>query len=281
MLDNFPSLLRLLLCVFFSAGLHGSAVYYDWMTSPAEARLVNAPVVVSFLPETDVASFVMSESLQPRPNVTSATAKPHVDDAEQPVLQPVKKVTSPPGSATAEKKPKPSAPVVIKEPKEEAPSAEMVCMAPQDAVYENLSESLADSPSEFASDEMDAKSEQTPNRVQLAQLQSAENALLDTVPTSAYQSLVEAVPNYRSNPLPEYPYVARQKHWEGVVWLLVDVSAEGLVDDLRVEQSCGHRVLDRTASRTVRRWQFSPAKRAGLAVSSQVRIPVRFHLEDD
>ena len=55
---------------------------------------------------------------------------------------------------------------------------------------------------------------------------------------------------------------------------------QSLVDDLRVEQSCGHRVLDRAASRTVRRWQFSPAKRAGLPVSSQARIPVRFRLED-
>jgi len=88
------------------------------------------------------------------------------------------------------------------------------------------------------------------------------------------------MPNYRNNPLPEYPYIARQRHWEGVVWLLVDVSAKGLVDDVDVEQSCGHRVLDRAASRTVRRWEFTPATRAGMPVESQVRIPVRFSLED-
>jgi len=93
-------------------------------------------------------------------------------------------------------------------------------------------------------------------------------------------ALTEAMPNYRNNPLPEYPYIARQRHWEGVVWLLVDVSAKGLVDDVDVEQSCGHRVLDRAASRTVRRWEFTPATRAGMPVESQVRIPVRFSLED-
>jgi protein TonB len=97
---------------------------------------------------------------------------------------------------------------------------------------------------------------------------------------STGEALVEAMPNYRSNPLPEYPYIARQRHWEGVVWLLVDVSAEGLVDDVDVERSCGYRALDRSARKTVQRWEFTPAMRAGLPVESQVRIPVRFSLED-
>ena len=88
------------------------------------------------------------------------------------------------------------------------------------------------------------------------------------------------MPNYRNNPLPEYPYIARQRHWEGVVWLLVDVSAKGLVDDVDLESSSGYRVLDRAASRAVKRWEFTPATRAGLPVDSQVRIPVRFSLED-
>lgn len=92
--------------------------------------------------------------------------------------------------------------------------------------------------------------------------------------------LAEAVPNYRSNPLPEYPYLARQRRWQGTVWLLVDVSADGLVNGLRIEQSCGHSVLDRAASRTVQRWRFTPARRGGVPVASRVRIPVRFHLED-
>ncbi len=94
------------------------------------------------------------------------------------------------------------------------------------------------------------------------------------------RELTEAIPNYRSNPLPEYPLMARQKRWEGVVWLLVDVSTEGLVEDLRVEQSCGYGILDRAASHTVRQWQFTPARRAGQPTASQVRIPVRFQLED-
>ncbi len=94
------------------------------------------------------------------------------------------------------------------------------------------------------------------------------------------EALVEAMPDYLNNPLPEYPYIARQRHWQGVVWLLVDVSASGLVEDVDVERSCGHQVLDRAASRTVKRWEFTPATRAGLPVESRVRIPVRFSLKD-
>jgi protein TonB len=109
--------------------------------------------------------------------------------------------------------------------------------------------------------------------------QGDERGLPDNA-ASASQALTEATPDYSSNPLPKYPRLARQKHWEGVVWLMVDVSAAGLVDDLRIEQSCGHRVLDRAAHRAVSRWRFSPAKRDGLPVSSQVRIPVRFLLEE-
>ena len=115
--------------------------------------------------------------------------------------------------------------------------------------------------------------------VLLASLVTGDVQVVNESPSFA-NSLVEAIPHYRSNPLPEYPRLARKKHWEGVVWLLVDVSADGSVEDLEVEKACGHKVLDRAAERTVKRWQFSPATRGGLPVSSQVRIPVRFRLED-
>lgn len=284
MLSKLPPFLRLSLCLFLSTGLHGGLIYSDWMTSPVESRLVNAPVIVSLRPATDVASSVLSERPQPRSNLASTTAKPRIKDAEQSVAPPITKVSVPAEAATAKKKSKePSASVVREEPQEKTPMAEMVCMAPQEEVCGDLSESLADSPVEHASEGTAVTLAQVPRKTQRAMLPpgTAENTLLDTVSTSTYQSLIEAIPNYRSNPLPEYPYRARQKRWEGVVWLLVDVSSEGLVDALRVEQSCGHRTLDRAASRTVRHWQFSPATRAGLAVSSQVRIPVRFRLEGD
>ncbi|MBW2689343.1 MAG: energy transducer TonB [Deltaproteobacteria bacterium] len=166
------------------------------------------------------------------------------------------------------------------EPRMKMASAELVCMTPQDVLFDPLPVLFADNNSEVAPARVETTTDNISTRVQQASQHASDKSVLDLSSLAMTQSLVEAIPNYRSNPLPEYPFLARQKHWEGVVWLLVDITAEGLVDDLRVEQPCGHRVLDRAASRTVRRWQFSPATRAGVPVASQVRVPVRFRLED-
>lgn len=282
MFNNLPSLFRLSLCLLLSASLHGGAVFYDWMLSPAESRLGHTPVVVSFLPATDVVSTVLSERPKPLPNLALATNKPRVPEVKQPVAPPKKAVPSPPKRSAAKVLPKKSLdPVVTEESKAITSSAEMVCMAPQEVPSDDSSELFADSQLDIAPGEKGATLDEAPQDTERMVPEAVEDGLLDSTLVSAPQSQIEAVPNYRSNPLPEYPYLARQKHWEGVVWLLVDVSSKGWVDDLRIEKSCGHRILDRTAKRTVSRWQFSPATRAGLAVSSQVRIPVRFRLEDD
>ena len=263
-----------------SASVHGGMVFYDWMSNPAESRLAHAPVVVSFLPETDVASTVLSEKPKPSPDLTSAVAKPRVEDVEQLVAVP-KPVAAPLPKVVKKVLPKkPTAPVVTEDSVAIVQPADKVCMAPQEAVDEELAELFPENSAVLVADGQDVLQGESTNRAEQKDPQATEDSSFDSASVAAYQSLIEAVPNYRSNPLPEYPYLARQKHWEGVVWLLVDVATDGSVADLRVEKSCGHRVLDRTARRTVSRWQFSPATRAGLAVTSQVRIPIRFRLDD-
>ena len=100
------------------------------------------------------------------------------------------------------------------------------------------------------------------------------------MPLPAEANFIDATPRYQSNPLPEYPYLARQRHWEGEVWLLVTVSAGGRVEDLEVAKSSGYGALDKSALNSVRRWRFSPAQKAGVPVASRVKVPVRFQLQD-
>lgn len=88
----------------------------------------------------------------------------------------------------------------------------------------------------------------------------------------------EAKPNYLRNPAPRYPQLAKQRGWEGVVILKVLVEKDGSVGEISVERSSGYDVLDGSALRTVRTWRFSPARMGRLALSSWVRIPVRFRL---
>lgn len=100
------------------------------------------------------------------------------------------------------------------------------------------------------------------------------------VSDSVQGALQEAKPDYLRNPAPVYPREARRKGWEGLVLLEVAVSREGLPLSVSIAQSSGYVLLDETAAKTVRGWQFLPARMGSVPVASSVRVPVRFELED-
>jgi protein TonB len=81
-----------------------------------------------------------------------------------------------------------------------------------------------------------------------------------------------------ANPRPSYPLTARRLGLEGRVVLEVTVATDGSPLNVQVADSSGHGVLDRAARRTVRRWQFQPARVGGNTVQSTITVPVRFRL---
>ncbi|MDX2227198.1 MAG: energy transducer TonB [Verrucomicrobiae bacterium] len=84
--------------------------------------------------------------------------------------------------------------------------------------------------------------------------------------------------DYLRNPAPRYPEEARANRWEGVVMLLVGVSAQGRVDSISVESSSGHAVLDAAALKAVREYRFRPAEVMGVPVPCTLKVPIRFKL---
>ncbi|MGV8058808.1 MAG: energy transducer TonB [Smithellaceae bacterium] len=90
-----------------------------------------------------------------------------------------------------------------------------------------------------------------------------------------------AVPRYRSNPHPLYPYQARTRGHEGLVVLTAEVREDGRVSSIHLKRSSGYASLDQSALTTVRSWLFEPARRHGMAVPSVVDIPIRFSLQED
>ncbi|NKE71907.1 energy transducer TonB [Candidatus Manganitrophus noduliformans] len=84
----------------------------------------------------------------------------------------------------------------------------------------------------------------------------------------------------RSNPKPRYPESARAKGREGTALLRVTVLSTGRVGEALIEQSSGHDDLDRSAVEAVMKWTFLPARRGETPVTSSVRIPVIFALDD-
>jgi protein TonB len=89
----------------------------------------------------------------------------------------------------------------------------------------------------------------------------------------------EATPLYRRNPVPEYPWIARRRGYQGTVVLEVLVSRDGRVKALNLSASSGHSVLDQAALASVKRWLFEPGARGGEKVEMWVKVPVRFQLE--
>ena len=84
---------------------------------------------------------------------------------------------------------------------------------------------------------------------------------------------------YLNNPEPPYPPASRRLGEEGKVILRVRVSPEGNPEEVEVKTSTGSPRLDDSARRTVRRWQFIPARRGDNAVESWVLVPILFKLE--
>ena len=79
-------------------------------------------------------------------------------------------------------------------------------------------------------------------------------------------------------PPPRYPARARRLGQEGVVDLLVELSAAGRVTEVRVVQSSGSARLDAAAVAAVRDWRCEPARVDGGAVAASARQRIRFSL---
>lgn len=85
--------------------------------------------------------------------------------------------------------------------------------------------------------------------------------------------------DYRRNPKPAYPPRAREFGLEGKAVLLVVVSTDGRAKSVTIRTTSGHPTLDEAAVESVRRWEFRPAERNGIAIESKVLVPISFRLK--
>lgn len=82
--------------------------------------------------------------------------------------------------------------------------------------------------------------------------------------------------NYKRRTPPSYPRRAYDLGQQGIVTLAALIEPNGRTGHLKVEQSSGHRLLDKAAIAAVKKWEFEPLTRNGEKVSSWVRVPVKF-----
>ena len=84
---------------------------------------------------------------------------------------------------------------------------------------------------------------------------------------------------YDVHPAPRYPRQAARAGLEGTVTLRVLVDEQGWPKTVEIEQSSGHRELDRSAREHVlAKWRFHPAQRHGRAINAYALVPIDFRL---
>jgi periplasmic protein TonB len=93
------------------------------------------------------------------------------------------------------------------------------------------------------------------------------------------QRNVEAKPNYLRNLEPVYPALARRRHQEGLVLLVVKITVQGRAGRVEVKKSSGFLLLDDAAVAAVQDWDFQPVRIGPFAIESEIEVPVRFELK--
>ena len=89
---------------------------------------------------------------------------------------------------------------------------------------------------------------------------------------------VEELPEPVTQPIPEYPEIAKLMGIEGTVMVRLLVDRFGQVRDAYVLPKTSVPALDGAALEAVRRWVWKPALANGHAVAVWVVIPVHFSL---
>ena len=93
---------------------------------------------------------------------------------------------------------------------------------------------------------------------------SAAATVHDPAPTATPR--VDA--SWQGNLPPPYPLAARRQGVQGTVKLDLLIEADGSVSQIRMRESSGSPLLDRSVMNTVRQWRFIPARHQGQSVAA-------------
>jgi len=60
-----------------------------------------------------------------------------------------------------------------------------------------------------------------------------------------------------ANKPPPYPEIAREREWEGIVNLSIQINRSGIVTKVEILKSSGFAILDEAASNAAKNWRFN------------------------
>lgn len=82
-----------------------------------------------------------------------------------------------------------------------------------------------------------------------------------------------------NNRAPVYPMLSRKRKEQGTVWMLLLVSKDGLVTELKLKKTSGFDRLDQAALQAVKKWKFQPALKQGQPIDYWYELPLKFSLQ--
>ncbi|MGI9280465.1 MAG: TonB family protein [Endozoicomonas sp.] len=232
----------LILTLIISIAAHVAVAVYNGQQEDQQHKLamgsIKAPISMTF-------SSVQQTAPQPEPEPVRETPKP-VKKKPKPVEKPKKNVVK-----IAEPEPRPE---VKKEP-----SAE-----------------IKPEPKPVVKKEPEP---QQPQKEPPAETQVVKTATEETkVEGVSNEPVFVSQPAIRKSIQPNYPRIAQRRNQQGIVMLEVVVDTEGNAMNIKVLESSGFTILDKSAIAAVEDWEFEPQKRNNQLVASRVHIPVAFQL---
>lgn len=216
---------------------------------------ITPPVAVGGFEVVDLSAFGVAAPVEPEPVEEEPIEEAKVEPEPEPIPEPEPEpIPEPKVEAPAEPAPLPALkPVVKPKPKPKPVAKPKPTPKPK--------------PIQKAEPKPHAKPK--PQKAQ-ASAPGSQNAYVPPTSTAAYLR----------NPKPAYPALAQRRGMQGVVLLLVEVSAKGYPTVVKVKKTSGFMLLDKAALKAVRAWRFAPAKRGSLPVAASVEVPIRFTLND-
>jgi TonB family protein len=127
----------------------------------------------------------------------------------------------------------------------------------------------------------DIKTVKITNKNNLIENQS-DKEKLDTANSDHLESISvihKAKPLNLANKPPAYPRIARLRGYQGTVVLKVLVNQKGTVSELKILQTSGYWILDKSAITAVKDWVFEPGTDGSRNMDMWIEQPIRFQLQ--
>ena len=89
--------------------------------------------------------------------------------------------------------------------------------------------------------------------------QTVSSAMM--LPPAGSTSAIDNFPESDShNPSPEYPEMAIFLGYQGTAVIRIKISAQGVSKGVEILRSSGHKILDESAAKALKKWRFTPGK---------------------